>query len=173
MINKIGVVAGSFDPITNGHMWLIRAALSIVDVVHVVIGQNPAKPGYFTHSERERQVRSVLSDCLDPWDYDRIQVGECSGFLVEYASSVGADCIIRGLRNTADFLYEQQIQAVNAKIRQGVNTIYLIPPSEYLEVSSSTVRGLVGVAGWESVVGQYVHPVILGDLACRTEQSRG
>jgi pantetheine-phosphate adenylyltransferase len=164
MNTKTGVVAGSFDPITNGHLWIIQEALKLVNILHVTIGHNPGKPGYFTPEERERQVRAVLSDVLPSYDYDRLWIGYHSGFLVQYASSAGADCIIRGIRNSTDFLYEQQLQAVNAKINPSISTIYLIPPNEHLECSSSVVRGLVGFEGWEEIVSKYVHPVVLGHL---------
>lgn len=167
MTTKTGVVAGSFDPITNGHLWLIREALNAVDVLFVTIGHNPTKKYYFTSDERERQVRMVLSEVLPAADYDRVWIGHSGDLLVEYAHMVGADYIIRGIRNSTDFLYEQQIQAVNAKIRPTIGTLYFIPPSDYLEVSSSTVRGLVGFAGWENIVSQYVHPIVIDDFRNR------
>lgn len=164
MNTKTGVVAGSFDPITNGHLWVIREALNLVDVLYVTVGQNPGKQGYFSIAEREHQIRMVLADVLWPDDFHKIRIGHCDGFLVQYASSVGADCIIRGIRNSTDFLYEQQLQAVNANIDPSISTIYIIPPNEHLECSSSVVRGLVGFNGWQEVVGKYVHPSIVEAL---------
>lgn len=165
MTFKTGIVAGSFDPITNGHIWLIREALHIVDELIVAVGHNPTKQYCFTKDERERQIRCVLSNTLHSTEYGRLLVSHVSGMLVEYAQQVKADYIIRGIRNSNDFLYEQQIQAVNKKIDSSLHTLYLIPPNEYLEVSSSTVRGLVGFAGWQQVVSKYVHPIIVDDFS--------
>lgn len=161
MTKKIGIVAGSFDPITEGHLWLIRQAIEMVDELHVVVGTNPTKTCYFTAYEREHQVLEILIDELPSCDFHRTRVVQHQGLLVDYAMQIGADYIIRGIRNSADFLYEQQVQAVNARITAQTSTVYFIPPSEYLEVSSSTVRGLVGFNGWKNIVGEYVHPVIV------------
>lgn len=158
---KTGIVAGSFDPITNGHVWLIKKAAGLVDKLHVVVGVNPTKKYYFDVDERIRQVRTVLGQELSHDEYSRTEVVHHGGFLIEYAQLVDAQYIIRGIRDTNDFVYEHQIQLVNKKIAQDVDTVYLIPPVEFTEVSSSTVKGLIGFDGWKRIAGQYVHSTVI------------
>jgi pantetheine-phosphate adenylyltransferase len=157
----IGIVAGSFDPITKGHVWLIKKAASLVDQLNVVVGVNPTKKYYFSAEERVQQVRDVLAGELSYSVYERVVVEPYDGLLITYAGDVGATHIIRGIRDTNDFIYERQIQLVNMKIDSSVETIYLIPPGEFTEVSSSTVKGLVGFTGWKKIVGEYVDPLIV------------
>ena len=159
-----GIVAGSFDPITVGHLWVITEALKLVDTLYVVIGHNPGKPGYFNHDERMNQVRVILNQSLPDRDRLRVHTGVCEGLLINYAKDIGVNIIVRGIRNSSDFLYEQQIQAINANINPDIRTVYLIPPNKYLEVSSSVVRGLVGFEGWQRAVQPYVHPYIIKEL---------
>ena len=156
-----GIVAGSFDPITNGHLWLIQRAAELVDELHVVIGVNTAKKYYFSRDERVKMVTDVLATKLSHAEYNKVIIESHEGLLISYADSVDAQYIIRGIRDTNDFTYEHQIQMVNRKISKRVQTLYFIPPVEYTEVSSSTVKGIVGLPGWESVVDDYVAPPVM------------
>jgi pantetheine-phosphate adenylyltransferase len=172
MTKTIGIVAGSFDPITNGHVWLVKKAAALVDELHIVVGVNPSKRYYFDTKERVRQVRTVLLTELSTEKADTFVITSHDGLLISYATRVGAQYIIRGIRDINDFTYEQQIQLVNKKIAQEVDTVYLIPPGEFTEVSSSTVKGLVGFDGWEKIVGGYVHPTIVQAFADRLNDTK-
>ena len=142
-------------------MWLIKKAASLVDTLHVVVGVNPTKRYYFDANERARQVQTVLSAELSHDEFSRVTVVTYNGLLISYAQTVDAHYIIRGIRDTNDFVYEHQIQLVNKKIAQDVDTVFLIPPVEFTEVSSSTVKGLVGFEGWKRITSEYVHPVVI------------
>ncbi len=159
-MNTIGVVAGSFDPITKGHEWLISEAARLVDRLHVVIGVNPAKRYLFSDADRRAMVEAALED-LDkagtPTEVHFLR----HDLLIHFAVRVGATHLIRGIRDTGDFNYETQMALVNRKIAPEVKTVYLVPPPELAEVSSSTVRGLVGFTQWEQIVSGYVHPTVL------------
>jgi pantetheine-phosphate adenylyltransferase len=163
-MNRIGMVAGSFDPITNGHEWLIRQALEICDKVFVIVGNNPAKKYMFTGQERADMVHRVIG--IE--DTDRIVVDFLhNDLLINVAKDSGCNFLIRGIRNSEDFNYEAQVQLINRKICSTIETLFLIPPRELSEVSSSTVKGLVGFNGWENIVSTYVDPIVLDTLKAR------
>lgn len=163
-MRKVGILAGSFDPITNGHMWLIKQAYDLVDELHIVVGVNPAKKYTFSLGERISLVHEVIYREMGEDVFDNIEVRPFEGLLVHYATDVKARYIIRGIRNIADFNYEQQIQQVNKRISSDIDTVFFVPPPEYMEVSSSTVKSLVGFDGWENIVGQYVNSCVVDAL---------
>lgn len=162
-MNRVGMVAGSFDPITNGHEWLIRQALAICDKVFVIVGNNPAKKYMFSGEERLNMIHDVIA--VGSADDNRYEVDYLhNDLLINVARDSGCNYLIRGIRNAADFDYELQVQLINRKICPGIETLFLIPPRELTEVSSSTVKGLVGFNGWEEIVSTYVHPSVLRAL---------
>ena len=167
-MSKIGIVAGSFDPITNGHVWLIRKAAEMVEPdgeLHVVIGVNSAKKYYFSAEKRHEQIRKVLENSLPASLFKIIHVDLIDmDLLINFARKIGATYIFRGIRNTKDFEYEAEIQNINRDIDDTVETIFFIPPSEFTKVSSSTVRGLVGFNGWETAVSRYVSKSVVEDF---------
>lgn len=161
---KRGVTSGSYDVITYGHVWLIQQAVKIVDQLHVVVGINVSKKYLFTLEERVDIVNQVLAYELGS-DYQKISVTTIgTQLLVNYAASINAPLIFKGIRNTEDFNYENQILLVNKKICPLVETVFLIPPSDLTEVSSSTVKGIVGFDNWESIVSKYVPPIVVDRL---------
>lgn len=160
-MKRVGMIAGSFDPITNGHEWLIRQALAICDKVYVIVGHNPAKKYMFSSDMRE----DMLNFVIDIDDVNRLVIGSLGDeLLINAAHNRGCNYLIRGIRNSTDFDYESQVQLINRKIRPDIETLFLIPPRELTEVSSSTVKGLVGFKGWEDIVSTYVHPFVLDAL---------
>lgn len=166
-MRKIGIVAGSFDPITNGHAWLIQKSADMIGddgILHVVVGVNPTKKYYFTVDERIAQIRRVV-ETMGPDVYDRVTIDVIENdLLINHAKNIGASYIFRGIRNTEDFNYEAQIQQVNRRINPSVETVFFIPPSEMTEISSSTVKGLVGFQGWEQIVSQYVSDCVVNSF---------
>lgn len=157
---NIGIVAGSFDPITNGHVWMIEQAAKLVDKLYVVVGHNPAKKYTFSEEERTNLVRESLKDCNFRNTEVIIHVlGH--GLLVHFAQSVSATHMIRGIRNAQDFQYENDIAFVNRKIAPEIQTILISSPPELTATSSSVVRSLVGFKDWEKIVGEYVNPCVV------------
>jgi pantetheine-phosphate adenylyltransferase len=154
------VYAGTFDVLTYGHLWMIREGARLFDHLVVAIGENSAKHPLFALTDRLLML-SVLTD-----DLGRVEIesfGHC--YLVEYAKAIGAGFILRGIRNQQDFEYERAMRNVNQDLgSSGITTVFLMPPRELAEVSSSLVKGLVGPEGWEQVVARYVPAQVLTHL---------
>lgn len=150
MIKK-GVYAGSFDPITNGHMWMIKEGSKLFDEFVVVLGNNPDK--HYTFSVEER-LRLIEESTRDMENVKLNFMENC--FLVRYAESIGANYILRGIRTENDYSFERVMKHINSDINSQIKTVFLIPPREIAEVSSSMVKGLIGPEGWQDIVEKYV-----------------
>lgn len=159
-----GIVAGSFDPITEGHMWLIEKALDLVDAVDVVVAYNPNKKGLFDFEERKALVAEAIRETPLAEGAVNITALPQNKMLVAYARETGSKFVFRGIRNVTDFDYETQLNLVNKKIAPEVETVFLMPPSHLTEVSSSVVKSMLHLEGWESAVRQYVPECVLRAL---------
>jgi pantetheine-phosphate adenylyltransferase len=145
------VYAGSFDPLTKGHAWMIERGSEMFDKLILAVGVNFDKKSLFTIDERVEMLKGIAKK------YPNVEVTSfVNKFLVDYARSVGAKYIIRGIRNVEDYEYEKGMQEVNFKIDADVRTIFLMPPLGISNISSSLVKGLIGSDGWEKVVEDYV-----------------
>lgn len=150
--------AATLDPITTGHHWIIEEAHELFDEVVVAVGFNPDKKGSTLFDVDER-VRMVKESCFG---LDDVSVTSYSGeFTVRFAEAIGATHLVRGIRNEADFGSEQAIRHVNQDICPKVKTVFMVPPRNLSEVSSSMVKGLVGFRGWRKVVDRYVKPCVV------------
>ena len=161
------VYAGSFDPPTNGHLWMIHEAQALFDELIVAIGVNPDKKSTYTVAER----RKMLEDITAPFANVRIDSYE-NQFLVNYAHSVSAGYIVRGIRSASDYEYERTIRHINSDLQPEIATVLLIPPREYAEVSSTLVKGMVGPVGWRDTVRRYL-PEAVYEKILRDHQSSG
>ncbi len=145
------VYAGSFDPLTNGHLWMIEEGARLFDELVVAIGVNPSKKYTFSLENRvdmlKRATRTFPNVKVDSFENE---------FLVNYANSVDARYMLRGIRTEGDYEYERGMRYINGDLNQQIVTPFLIPPRGLAEVSSSFVKGLVGPNGWEDVVEEYV-----------------
>lgn len=151
MLARKAVYAGSFDPITNGHLWMIEEGARLFEELVVVVGINPNKEPTFSTEERLRMVRDSIGTL------ERIHIDSFEHlFLVKYAQSVRAQYILRGIRSEGDYEYERAMCHVNCDLCPEILTVFLIPPREIAEVSSGLVKALIGPEGWENVVRQYV-----------------
>ena len=155
----LAVYAGSFDPPTNGHLWMIRQAASLFDRLIVAVGANPSKRAAYSVEQRLGWLRAMTDDLPN------VQVAQFGNlFLAYYAKQAGASFIIRGIRSEADFAYEQSMRHINADLSPEITTVFLMPPREIAEVSSSLVRGMIGPEGWQRVVGGLVPACVFADL---------
>lgn len=152
-MKRIAVYAGSFDPLTNGHLWMIKQGARMFDELIVAIGDNPDKHYTFSHEERMTMLRVALSDMPD------VRIAEFHNrFLVDFANEHGATFMLRGIRSTQDYEYERVMRHINADMAPKVCTVFLMPPRDTAELSSSMIKGLIGPEGWESQVSRYVPP---------------
>ena len=149
------VYAGSFDPPTLGHLWMIQEAQALFDELVVAIGINPEKRNTYTIDER----RDMLEAITEGFPNVRISVFE-NRFLVRYAREIGAGFIVRGIRSAADYEYERSMRYINSDLAPEISTVFLMPPREIAEVSSTMVKGLVGPDGWMETVKRYVPPAV-------------
>lgn len=134
------LIAGSFDPITYGHVNIIERAAQLFSQVTVAIVFNPSKQGFFSIEEREEIINEVFTD--NP----HIQVTRFSGLLVHLVQELHADTLVKGLRNVNDFNYELPMDHMNHHLA-GVNTVYLATAPEYSYISSSLVREIAKLQG--------------------------
>ena len=139
---KIAVCPGSFDPVTNGHIAVVRRAAKLFDKVIVVVMANFRKPvGLFTVSERVE----LLKRCTV--GMDNVEVDSYGGLLADYAREKGAIAIVKGLRAVSDFEYELQYAMLNQRLDKSIEAIYLMTSSEYSFLSSSMVREIGSLGG--------------------------
>jgi len=132
---------GTFDPITNGHMDMIKRALKISDNVIIGILENPSKNPYFSIEERKEILRDVTKGM------GNITIDSFSGLLVDYVKENNVDAVIRGLRASTDFEYEIQMAQMNMKLSEDMETIFLMTKSNYSYISSSLVKEIFAFGG--------------------------
>lgn len=141
---KRGIYAGSFDPVTRGHLDLIRRASLIVDVLHVMVGVNPKKSSGLIAPGLRRTLIEESLEFLSWFGKDRSAFvgGEFDGLLVDYCREHQIQFNIRGLRAAQDFNYEFEMHLINGDMAPEINTVFLPAPSEFQFLSSSTIKEL-------------------------------
>lgn len=165
MHKTVGVVAGSYDPVTLGHGWLFRQAAQLVNELHIVVGVNPSKRYLLDDDTRMTLVAAVLDVELSVEARARTHLHFLDDdLLVQFADNLGATHLVRGIRNSQDLFYEESIAGVNHKIRPNIQTVYMMTASDYACVSSSAVRELLKKPCWETNLQAFVHPVVLEHL---------
>ena len=138
MKRKIAIVPGSFDPITYGHIDIIKRSTQLFDEVIVAILVNPDKKYLFTLEEREEMINESIKD------FNNVKVDSFSGLLVNYAKKVNSTVIVRGLRAVSDFEYAMQLTFMNKALDDNIETFYMMANKQYSFISSSIVKGVSG-----------------------------
>jgi pantetheine-phosphate adenylyltransferase len=147
----LAVYAGSFDPLTVGHLWMIEQGVALFDELVVAIGINPEKRYTYTLDDRLVMLREALRR------FRNLSVTSFSNsYLIDYAQEIGATHILRGIRSGSDYEYERTMRNINGDLDPEISTVFLMPPRLIAEVSSSMVKGLIGPKGWRKVVRKYV-----------------
>lgn len=146
---KKAIYPGTFDPVTYGHIDIIKRAREIFDSIVVTVAINTGKNPLFTTKERVKMLKESLKD------FDNVSIDSFDGLVVDHAQNVGAVSIIRGLRAVSDFEYEFQMALMNRKLADNITTVFLMPHEKYTYLNSSIVRNL---AGFHSDVSDFVPP---------------
>ena len=140
-MKKIAVFPGSFDPITLGHVSVIKRAIPLFDEVIIAIGDNADKKHMFSAEQREKWIREVFK--TEP----KIVIDIYNGLTVEYCRKKNAHFILRGLRTSADFEFERSIAQINRRLAPEVDTLFILTEAKYTPISSSIVRDVIRNGG--------------------------
>jgi pantetheine-phosphate adenylyltransferase len=160
MSERLAVVPGSFDPLTNGHVSIIRRALRLFDRVLIAVTINVRKTPLFTVEERSAMIRGCFPD------EQRLDVDSLDGLLASYAQERGAVALVRGLRAPSDFEYELQMAQMNRHLSDELETVFLTAEAEGSYISSSLVREVARLGGDVSdLVPAHVHRMLEQRLA--------
>lgn len=154
------VYAGSFDPPTTGHMWMIREGARLFDKLVVAVGVNPDKKCTFSLDRR----LAWLNEIAEEVGSEILVVSFHNQFLVNYAQSIGATVILRGIRNENDYAYERAMRHINDDLQSGIATVFLMPPRDLCEISSSAVKGMIGPEGWREAVRPYLPAAVFAHV---------
>jgi pantetheine-phosphate adenylyltransferase len=168
---RVGIYPGTFDPITNGHLDIIRRAAKIVDRLVVGVARNDGKGPLFPTDERVEIVRRDIAELLDRKTAERIEVRAFETLLMKFAESAGASVIIRGLRAVSDFEYEFQMAGMNARLNTEIETVFLMSADRYQFISSRFVKEIGALGGDVTpFVSQHVADRLVGQFAKRAKE---
>jgi pantetheine-phosphate adenylyltransferase len=163
MAHRIGVYPGTFDPITLGHMDIIRRGAKLVDELVIGVTTNVAKSPMFTDDERiamvEREVAAIGNG--------NIRVVGFNSLLMDFAESLGATTVIRGIRGVTDFEYEYQLTGMNRQLNNRVETVFLMADVALQPIASRLVKEIALYGG---EIGKFVTPTIRDEVVARVEK---
>ena len=163
---KTGVYPGTFDPITLGHMDIIRRATHLVDRLVVGVTTNPSKSPMFTVEERLAMVEREMAAITDGGGAE-IRVVTFDSLLMDFAEREGASMIVRGLRAVADFEYEFQMAGMNQKLNDDIETVFLMADVSLQPIASKLVKEIALYGG---DIGKFVTPAVAAEVRARVEQ---
>ena len=143
---RVGVYPGTFDPVTSGHMEVVRRSLRLVDKLVIGPATNIGKGPLFSLQERIDIIKDDIVD-FSEIDKARIQIAPFDGLLIHFAREVGASVIIRGLRAVSDFEYEIQMANMNARMEPNIETIFLMASDRHQFIASSLVKDIARLGG--------------------------
>jgi pantetheine-phosphate adenylyltransferase len=158
--SRTAVFTGVFDPLTLGHLDVIRRGRSLFEHVVVAIGVNPNKSALFTIEERVGQVRKIVAP------FPNVSVESFQELTVQYVRRIGARVILRGLRTLSDMEYEFGMSLTNSRLDPFVETVFLMADGEYSHVSSSLIKQVARYGG-AAALERFVPPELIGPIAAK------
>ncbi|MBS0185311.1 MAG: pantetheine-phosphate adenylyltransferase [Proteobacteria bacterium] len=162
MTKRIGVFPGTFDPITKGHLDIIRRGTHFLDQLIIGISENPGKSPLFSPEKRLEMTQREISESLGLFNPDcKVEVSLFSGLLVKFAESLNATLILRGLRAVSDFEYEFQLVGMNTYLSSKIETVFLMSSERHHFISSRFVKEVALLGG---DVSEFVSPFIFNSL---------
>ncbi len=159
MTQRTGLYPGTFDPVTLGHMYIIRRGVKLVDKLVIGVTTNPSKSPMFSLDDRLAMVKRECADI----DAD-IHVLAFDSLLIDYARSVGASIILRGLRAVADFEYEYQMAGMNQYLDDSIETVFLMADVALQPIASRLVKEIAQLGG---DISKFVSPTVREDVLAR------
>jgi pantetheine-phosphate adenylyltransferase len=166
MGERIGVYPGTFDPITLGHLDIIRRGAHLVDRLVIGVTTNPSKEPMFTLAERLDMVSREVADLFD----GKIRVVDFDSLLMDFAESQGASMIIRGLRAVADFEYEFQMAGMNQQLNDDIETVFLMADVSLQPIASRLVKEIARYGG---AIDKFVTPAVAADVNRHLKGEKG
>ncbi len=157
-IERVGVYPGTFDPMTLGHLDIIRRGAHLVDRLVIGVTTNPSKSPMFTVAERLRMVKREIADM------PQVSVVEFDSLLMDFAEREGATLILRGLRAVADFEYEYQMAGMNQQLNDRIETVFLMADVSLQPIASKLVKEIARYGG---AIDKFVTPAVVADVAER------
>lgn len=151
--HRIGLYPGTFDPVTKGHLHLIKRASKLVDTLYVAVADNMRKEPLFDHTERINMLETDIANMNEK--YCDVKVVGFEKLLIHFAADLNASCIFRGLRAVSDFDYEFQMTGMNARLQPDIETVFLMAADKWQFVSSSFVKEICHLGG---DVSEFVTP---------------
>ncbi|MBF9150232.1 pantetheine-phosphate adenylyltransferase [Novosphingobium jiangmenense] len=163
MVQRIGVYPGTFDPITLGHLDIIRRGAKLVDKLIIGVTTNPSKNPMFTPEERMAMVTREVAE----QGIDNVEVVGFNALLMKFARAQGASVIVRGLRAVADFEYEYQMAGMNQQLDSEIETVFLMADVSLQPIASKLVKEIALFGG---EIADFVTPTIRDEVVARVEQ---
>jgi pantetheine-phosphate adenylyltransferase len=153
---RLGLYAGTFDPLTNGHLDILRRSLLVFDRVIIGVANTTPKNTFFSLDERLEMLGAATKGL------ERVEVKAFSGLLMDFAAEQGVAAVVRGLRVVSDFEYEFQMALMNRRLNSDIETVFLMPSEEHTYLSSSLVREIASAGG---DVSEFVPELVASKLA--------
>ena len=146
MTDRHAIYAGSFDPLTNGHLDVLKASLAVADVIYAAVGINPGKAPLFEFKQRMKLIETVAKQELGK-DARRIKVVSFDGLVIDAAKKLGASIMIRGLRDGTDLDYEMQMAGMNETMAPELQTVFLPASPSVRTITATLVRQIASMGG--------------------------
>ncbi len=160
----LAIYTGSFDPITHGHLDVLRRARGLFDKIILAIGDNPEKPALFTFEERLEMARALVQAMVtDEPNGSAVEVEHYSGLTVDFARKVNAAAILRGIRNVTDLANECQLAITNRQVA-GIETVFIVTGENFAYTSSSLIKQIAALGGSLDRLASIVPPLVIERL---------